>query len=402
MNKRRIFWIIAIIVIVIAIGWYFTGSTAVNGNDTATDDAAASAPQGQAVSVMTLAKKNIAMSNTLPGRVSAFRQSQVRPQVNGIVTERLFEEGAVVEQGQQLYQIDDARYKAALTSAEADLQSARSNINAVEARVKRYDELVKINAVSRQEYDDVKAQADQANAAVAVANAAVEVARVNLDYTKVYAPISGRIGRTLITEGALVTANQEQPLTVITQLDPVYVDMQQSGAEAMAFHKARTEGRQSVPVTILIGENKQEPYAHQGTVKFSEVTIDETTGSITLRAVVPNPDDVLLPGLFVRAILNLGEKTALLVPQRATSRTAQGALSVWTVGKDNQAHMVTFETSGAYEDNWIVESGLNAGDTIIIEGYQKVSEGAVVSPSQYVAATENEKEESVTPSGKQD
>jgi membrane fusion protein (multidrug efflux system) len=362
-------------------GWYIL--SAEEGSGDAAQMAPAAGAQAMPVSVLTLEPQQISVSHTLPGRVSAFRQSQVRPQVNGLIIERFFEEGAKVEKGQQLYQIDDARFRAALASAEADLKSARSTINSIEARSRRYEELVKIDAVSRQEVDDVKAQLDQANAAVAVAKAAVDVAKVNLDYTKVYAPISGQIGRTLVTEGALVTANQEQPLAVITQLDPVYVDMQQSGGEAMALQQARLEGQQSVPVTLMLGENNQIAYPEVGSLKFSEVTIDETTGSITLRAVIPNPDGVLLPGLFVRAKMDLGEKTALLVPQRAATRTPEGALTVWTVDENNQGQPRPFQSSGAYEDNWIVTGGLNQGDSLIVEGYQKIQPGMAVVPQPW-------------------
>ncbi len=339
--------------------------------------------QAQAVSVLKLEEQTVSLSRALPGRITPFKQSQVRPQVNGIITQRLFEEGASVEKGQQLYQIDDARYNAALASAQADLKSARSNIASVKAKASRYKDLVKIDAVSRQEYDDVKAQFDQANAAVDVAQAAVDVAQVNLDYTKVYAPISGRIGRSLVTEGTLVTANQETPMSVITQLDPIYVDMQQASGEAMALQQMRLEGQEEIAVTILLGDKDQIAYPHQGSLKFSEVTIDETTGSITLRAKVPNSENVLMPGLFVRAALNIGEVNALLVPQRAASRNPDGTLSVWVVDGDNKAQPRNIEVKEAYQDSWIVSGGLNAGETIIIEGYQKVGAGAQVAPTPW-------------------
>lgn len=342
------------------------------------------------VSVLQLQQQTISVTHTLPGRIAASKQSQVRPQVNGIITARLFEEGAQVEKNQQLYQIDDARYKAALTSAQADLKSARSTINSIEARARRYEDLVKIDAVSRQEYDDVIAQLDQANAAVEVAKAAVEVARVNLAYTKVYAPISGQIGRSLFTEGALVTANQGEPLAVITQLDPVYIDMQQSSLDASMLQQARLlEGSDTIPVTIMIGDNNQAAYPHTGELKFSEVTIDQTTSSITLRAVSPNPEKTLLPGLFVRAIINIGERSALLVPQRATTRTPDGKINVWVVDTDNTAQPRVFETYGTHGDSWIVKNGLNAGETIIVEGYQKVGPGSQVIPSPWEGAPQS-------------
>lgn len=340
------------------------------------------------VSVLEMQTQKINVTRSLPGRVSALRQSQVRPQVNGIITERLFEEGVYVEKGQQLYQIDDARYKAALTSAEADLKSAKSNIASINARASRYKKLVKIDAVSRQEYDDVKAQLDQANAEVAVAEAAVAVAQVNLDYTKVYAPISGRIGRSLVTEGALVTANQTSSMAVITQLDPVYVDMQLASAEVVVIQQAIKNQADSLPVTLLLGENNQMVYPLKGSLKFSEVTIDETTGSVTLRAVVPNPEGVLLPGLFVRASLELGEENALLIPQRATTRNPDGSLSVWVVS-NGKASPASIQVSRAYQDSWIVTEGIKPGDQVIIEGYQKIRPGADVQTSPWQVAEQN-------------
>jgi membrane fusion protein (multidrug efflux system) len=382
MNKPFLFAALGIAIIAGAgfFTWHNLTSDARNANNMSPAAGDMGGGMAMPVSVMQLQTGTISLTQTLPGRISAFKQSQVRPQVNGIITARLFEEGAEVEKGQQLYQIDDARFKAALISAQADLKSARSTINSIEARTRRYEELVKIDAVSRQEYDDVIAQLDQANAAVEVAKAAVEVARVNLAYTKVYAPISGQIGRSLVTEGALVTANQAEPLSVITQLDPVYVDMQQSGMDTTAIQQARLQGQDSIPVTLMLGDSDQTPYPHEGTLKFSEVTIDQTTGSITLRAIAPNPDKILLPGLFVRAAIGIGEQQAMLVPQRATTRTPDGQISVWVVDSNNQANPRVFQTSGAYKDSWIVSDGLEDGESIIIEGYQKIGPGTEVTP----------------------
>lgn len=339
-------------------------------------------PQAQPVSVTQIQEQQITIKQTLPGRVSAFRQSQIRPQVDGIITERLFEEGAEVTKGQQLYQIDDARYTASLNSALADLKSAEANVKTVKAREKRYKDLVKVKAVSQQEYDDIKAELDQANASIAVAQAAVDLAQVNLDYTKVYAPIDGRISRSFVTEGALVTANQAEHLATITQLDPVYIDMQQSGSAALKLRQ-KLMRKNTVPVSLILDEKSGQRYANHGVLKFSEVTVDETTGSITLRAIVPNPDGLLLPGLFVRAELDLGEETALLVPQRATTRKADGTLSVWIVDADNKAQQRAITTSDAYEEYWIVESGVEAGDKLIVEGYQKVAPDMAVAPEEW-------------------
>lgn len=372
--------VLAVAALVVLGGFYYLSQ---EGH--AEDSAAAaqgSAPPPQAVSVMSLKLEKVTFTQQLPGRVSPFRQSQVRPQVDGIITERLFDEGADVEKGQQLYQIDDARYKAALNSAIADLNSAKSSVKAVEAKAKRYEDLVGINAVSQQEYDDVKAEYDQAKAAIAVAQAAVDLAQVNLDYTKVYAPIAGRISRSFVTEGALVTANQSQNLATITQLDPVYIDMQQAGAEAMQL-RTRVMDKASVPVSVILNEKTGEMYDHEGSLKFSEVTVDETTGSITLRALVDNPDDVLLPGLFVRTVMKLGEEEVLLVPQRATTRAADGSLSAWIVDADGKAQPRSIQVLRAFEDSWVVTSGLEAGDKVIVEGYQKVAAGAAVSETEW-------------------
>lgn len=334
----------------------------------------------QEVAILQLEKQPITLQRSLPGRVAAFRQSVVRPQVDGIITQRMFEEGSEVQQGQQLYQIDDTRYKAVLSSAVADLKSAQANVKAVQARAKRYRELVKIHAISQQEYDDVVAGLDQARAAIGVAQAKVDLAQVDVDYTKVYAPIAGRISRSYVTEGALVTANQTQELATITILNPVYVDMQQSANEQDdLILSAELSRNNSIPVHLLLERRGgAQTYAHAGELKFSEVTMDETTGSITLRAIVPNPDGHLLPGMFVRAMLELGQEEVLLVPQRATTRTAQGDLTVWVVDNEQKARQRRIKVNAAHQDSWIVSSGLEPGEQLIVEGYQKVQDGQPV------------------------
>ena len=374
----------------IGAGWYWWSSSHKAAEQGAGAQGDAMPPQS--VSVLEIVPEIIEVTHQLPGRVTPFRQSQVRPQVDGIITERLFEEGADVEKGQQLYQIDDARYAAALNSAKADLKSAQANVKAVDARSKRYADLVKIDAVSKQDYDDVKAQFDQAKAAIAVAQADVAMAEVNFDYTKVYAPISGRISRSFVTEGTLVTANQAENLATITQLDPVYIDIQQSGSEAMDL-RARMMGKEEITVKLVLDEKTGEPYPHQGTLKFSEVTIDETTGSIALRALMPNPDGILLPGLFVRANLDFGSNEVLLVPQRATTRTPEGGLTVWVVTPEGKAQPQTIEAEQTYKDSLIVSSGLKAGDTVIIEGYQKVGPGSAVSPTPWQRNNKSEEQD---------
>lgn len=345
-----------------------------------TDVAAATTPV-QEVATLLLQPKRIVRRHSLPGRVVASRQSEVRPQVDGIVTRRFFEEGTEVEKGQRLYQIDDTRYKAELSSAIADLRSAQANLTTAQARAKRYGELVQKNAISRQDHDDAVATLGQAQAAIGVAQAKVDLAKIDVDYTKVYAPIAGRISRSYVSEGALVTANQSRELATITALDPVYVDMQQSaGDQSVMDSRAELARDASVPVQLVLERGGIErTYEHSGRLKFSEVTMDETTGSTTLRAEIPNPEGDLLPGMFVRAVLELGEEEALLVPQRATTRTARGDLKVWVVDGENKARQRTIQVDSAYEDDWIVTSGLEAGDTLISEGYQKVQDGQPVS-----------------------
>lgn len=331
-----------------------------------------------AVSVLEIRSQKINLTETLPGRITAFRQAEIRPQVNGIIIERLFEEGSTVEKGQQLYQIDDAPYKAQLSSAEADLKSANASIESVRARAERFEKLQKSNSISKQEYDDALAQLAQAKANIAVAQAAVDVANVNLNYTKVYAPISGHISKSFVTEGALVTANQQQHLAVITQLNPIYADLTQSSTEMMAMRQNLQSGT-DIPVTLSF-ENSAVPYKETGKLQFSDVTVGESTGSVQLRAIFPNPDGLLLPGLFIRATVNLGEKDVILVPQQAAIRNPDGSLVVWVVNGENKVAPVPVTVSGAYQHQWIIASGLEQGTRIVVEGFQKIAPDAVVTP----------------------
>jgi membrane fusion protein (multidrug efflux system) len=342
-------------------------------------------PQPQRVSVVTVQEQPIVLSNTLPGRVNAFRQSLVRPQVNGVITERLFEQGTVVKKGQQLYQIDDIQYKAALNSAKADVLSAKANVRRVKAKTNRYKNLLSSNSISQQDYDDVIAELAQAEAAVSVAEASVKMAEVNVEYTRVLAPISGRISRSYVTEGTLVTSNQAATLATITQLDPIYVDMQISGAEVLKMQQQYSFDN-ALPVKLIVDENSGDLYPDTGKLEFAEVMVDSSTGSLTLRAIFPNPNHVLLPGLFVRTEIIFAERTALVVPQRATIRQPDGGLTVYVVDKDNIAQLRPIMSSGVYKDQWIVTDGLAPGDTIIIAGYHKIRPGALVSPQPWQAA----------------
>lgn len=335
------------------------------------------------VTVTTLMTEPVAITRELPGRTTASKVAEIRPQVTGIVAKRLFDEGSVVKAGQQLYQIDHASYQAALQRAEAELQRAEAAARVAKARMDRFAGLNKSQAVSKQDFEDAQAAYEQASAGIAAATAAVRTAEIDLRYTKVYAPIGGRIGISKITEGALVTANQAEALTRITQLDPIYVDMPQSSTDYLGLQSQLQSGGEQV--VQLAVEGLDGIYPHAGRLQSSDVTVDQSTGAVQLRAVFPNPGHRLLPGLFVRARIELGERAAVLVPQRAATRTPEGSLQVWAVRSDNTVKPVQLEASGTYGDNWLVTGGLREGDTIVMEGYQKLAPGASVQPSPYRA-----------------
>lgn len=382
--SKRLMIIIGTAVVIGAVAYYMLSGSGQQGAGGAMGGMGQMPPT--AVSTYQLKTETISREEILPGRVSAFKQAEIRPQVVGIITKRLFEEGSYVEQGQALYQIDDTPYRAAVTSANADLVSAEADLKVSTAKEKRFKKLIETNAVSGQAYDDVIAELERAKAAIAVANANIEVAQVNLDFTRVYAPISGRIGRSSVTEGALVTANQSDSLTTITQLDPIFVDISQPGTSSMRL-RSEMAGRTDIPVEIILDSTTGQTHSHKGALKFSDVVVDETTGSVGLRALVPNPDQLLLPGLFVRTNIELGQREAVLVPQRATTRNPDGSLTVWVVDENNQVNPRQITISSGYEDQWIVAAGIEAGETIIIEGYQKVRPGATVSPIPWAPAS---------------
>ncbi|CCG39838.1 efflux RND transporter periplasmic adaptor subunit [Magnetospirillum molischianum] len=334
------------------------------------------------VSAITVEPGRVALTTELPGRTTAFRVAEVRPQVNGIILKRLFQEGSEVKAGQQLYQIDPATYQAAVNSAQADLVKARASLKSVEAKASRYEDLVRINAVSRQDYDDAIASLDQAKAQILVAEAAVQTARISLGYTKVFAPISGRIGKSSVTEGALVTANQTTSLSTITQLDPIFVDVSQSSSELLRLRRTIAAGGNAAtataPVTLTLDGTSQ-PYDLPGRLEFSDVTVDQSTGAVQVRAVFPNPRHELYPGLFVRARIEQGVKEqSILVPQKSLVRSADGSASVWVVGADNKVAPRPVTVGQAVGDSWIVEQGLASGDQVVTEGLQKIRPGAEV------------------------
>ena len=331
-----------------------------------------SAPQTQQtpqVGVVTLEAKPFALTSEVPGRTSAYRIAEVRPQVNGIIQKRLFTEGSEVKAGQQLYQIDPATYQAAFKSAQATQLSAKSLAD-------RYKLLVADKAVSQQAYDEARAAALQADAAL-------EQARIDLRYTKVMAPISGRIGRSAVTEGALVSNGQANAMATIQQLDPIYVDVTQSSKELLRLRRDLADGRlqkasdSAAKVALKLEDGSH--YAHEGTLEFSEVAVDESTGSVTLRAVFPNPDHLLLPGMFVHAELVSGVKqNAILAPQQGVTRNQRGEPTAMVVGADNKVELRVLKADRTAGSAWLVEEGLNAGDRLITEGLQFVQPGAEV------------------------
>lgn len=353
-----------------------------------TNAAPAGPPPAPTVSTLTLAPVQRPRTESLPGRIVAYRYSEVRPQVTGMVTERLFEEGSMVQKGQHLYQIDETRYRAILGSALADLRSAEANFKAAKSRADRYRTLLSSKTISQQDYDDALAAAALAEAGIGVAEAQVELARVDLAYTRIDAPVSGFIGRSQVSVGNLVTANQERALTTITTLDPVHVDMQLPVGQRVQ-HLLKGEGLADIKLAVVIPiteGSKPMTHPHTGRLKFSEVTTDPATGATTLRAEVRNPEGTLLPGMFVHAVLSFGEVRTLLVPQRATIRTPDGTLMVWVIDDARQAEQRTIEVSGADTDSWVVTSGLRAGDTIVVEGYQRLREGQTVVPEPWSEA----------------
>ncbi len=356
------------------------------GNGSPKGGAAVEQPPSQVVTVITATSRPVVLTDRLPGRVVAFRKAEVRPQIDGLIETRLFEEGSTVEAGRNLYQIAAESFEAALNAARADLAKARASSALAQKKLSRYQRLLKTQAASRQAYDDAVSAADQADAAVAAAEAQVEVAEINLTYTKVKAPISGLIGRSEVSEGALVTKNQVAALATITQLDPVYVDLTQSSSKLLNIRQRIADGNlkavDGVPVTLkLDGVGSQ--YKHLGQLQFSEVIVDEGTSSVTLRAVFPNPDKVLLPGMFVRAEVAQGRlDNGFLIPQKAVQRAPSGDAFVYIVGQENKVARRSVTLDRAIEQDWLVKSGLKNGDKVIVAGLLKVRDGVPVVPEE--------------------
>ncbi|EJB6974505.1 efflux RND transporter periplasmic adaptor subunit [Enterobacter hormaechei] len=344
----------------------------------------AQAPQ---VSVHIVKSAPLAVTTELPGRTDAYRVAEVRPQVSGIILHRNFTEGSDVKAGESLYQIDPATYQAAYDNAKGELVKAQAAANIAHLTVKRYVPLVGTQYVSKQEYDQAVATAQQADASVVAAKAGVESARINLAYTKVTSPINGRIGKSSVTEVALVTNGQSTALATVQQLDPIYVDVTQSSSDFMRLKQQTSLQKGDTSSVELLMENGQ-PYPLKGTLQFSDVTVDESTGSITLRALFPNPQHMLLPGMFVRARIDEGtQPDAILVPQQGVTRTPRGDATVLVVNEKNQVESRTVVAPQAIGDRWLITEGLKNGDRVIISGLQKVRPGVTVVAIPDTAAT---------------
>ncbi len=346
------------------------------------DDSAARKRGGPQVGFVVVQPGAVPLTTTLSGRTVAYESSEVRPQVNGLIRRRLFTEGGYVRAGQPLFQIDASLYQATVNQASANMESARASAEAAQARADRLRPLAEMEAVAKQEYTDALAQARQARAAVAQTGAALETARINLRYTTVPAPISGRIGRSLFTVGALVSASQAQPLAEIQRLDPIYVDMQQSSADLLALKRSLASGGAgagSTDVRLTLEDGSDYDFA--GTVEFSEMTVNEATGTVTLRARFPNPQGGLLPGMFVQAQFQQSvEPNAFLVPQQALQRDFGGDAFVFLIGPDKKAVRRTVVANRTAGTNWVVTAGLRRGDRVITQGTSNLKHGQMVRP----------------------
>ena len=344
-------------------------------------------PQGGPgqVTVVTLKAEPVTLTRELVGRATGYQVAEVRPQVSGIVAKRLFTEGALVTQGQPLYQLDDAAYRAQANSARAQLARAEASATAARLAARRSAELVKVKAISMQDDENAQAAWKQAEADVGAARAALDAANVTLGYARITAPIAGRIGKSSVTQGALVSAGQAEPLATIHQLDPIYIDVTQSSAELLQLRReldaGRLQGNGEQPVDILLEDGT--PFAHKGTLEFSEVSVDPGTGSYGLRVRVDNPGQVLMPGMFVRAVVGSGvRQDGLLVPMQGIARDARGNTSAMVVDGEGKVALRQVAVSRTVGDKWLVEDGLAAGDKVIVEGLQKIGPGMPVQATE--------------------
>ena len=344
-------------------------------------------PQGGPgqVTVVTLKAEPVTLTRELAGRATGYQMAEVRPQVSGIVARRLFTEGSLVKQGQPLYQLDDAAYRAQANSARAQLARAEASANAARLAARRSSELVKSRAISVQDDENAQAAWKQAEADVGAARAALDAANVTLGYARITAPISGQIGKSSVTQGALVSAGQAAALATISQLDPIYIDVSQSSAELLQLRReladGRLEGASELPVDIVLEDGST--FAHKGTLEFSEVNVDPATGSYGLRVRVENPERVLMPGMYARAVLGSGvRQNAILAPMQGIARDAKGNTSAMVVDAEGKVAQRAVSVSRAIGDKWLVEDGLKAGDKVIVEGLQKIGVGMPVNATE--------------------
>ncbi|MBA0218151.1 efflux RND transporter periplasmic adaptor subunit [Pectobacterium brasiliense] len=378
-----------------------SGGLMLAGCDSGNNQQGGAQQQMPEVGIVTLKTEALNVMTELPGRTSAYRIAEVRPQVGGIILKRNFVEGSDVKAGASLYQIDPATYQASYNSAKGSLAQAQAQAEIARLTVNRYKPLLGTNYVSKQDYDQAVATSRQADAAVQAAKAAVDTAQINLAYTKVNSPIEGRVGKSTVTEGALVATGQATALTTVQQLDPIYVDVTQSSNDFLQLKKElengtlkQSEGKANVRLLL---ENGTE-YTEAGTLEFSDVTVDETTGSITLRAIFPNPQHNLLPGMFVRARLDSGvNPTALLVPQQGVTRDPRGQATAMVVGEGNKVEPRALKTSKAVGDKWLVTEGLKAGDRVIVTGLQKIRPGAQVKTKEVAQENQQAQQASAEP-----
>jgi membrane fusion protein (multidrug efflux system) len=351
-------------------------------------DAQTKAPaQPPAVSVVTVHPTNVPVTIELPGRTSPYLVAQVRARADGIVLKRDYVEGSLVKTGQRLYAIDPAPYVAQLANAQAALQKAQANLVTMTAQAERFKPLVAINAVSKQDYDNAVATQGQAEADVATGKAMVETAKINLGYTSVISPITGRSGISQVTQGGYVQASAATLMTTVQQIDPIYVDLTQSSVQGLQLRrdaaagtlKLKGAGQAAVSLTLEDGR----PYPRKGALQFSDITVDPSTGAVTVRALMPNPDSTLLPGMFVRARIDEGQvDNVFLVPQEGVTHDPKGAATALVVGSDNKVAVRTVQLHGTHGTDWVVDAGLNDGDRVIVAGLQKVRPGAVVAATE--------------------
>jgi membrane fusion protein (multidrug efflux system) len=336
------------------------------------------------VSILSAHAQDVEVVENAPARTNAFRIAEIRPQVSGVILKRMFQEGSDVREGQQLYQIDPSMYQAALDRAQGTLEQQQAALVTAEARDHRYETLSRINAVSHQDYDDALATERETAASIATAKAEVEAAQINLTYTKVLSPITGRIGRSIVTEGALVTSDQPAPLSVVTQLDPIYVDLTETSIDLLHLRQAMQDDQVSrqhsdasqVDLTLEDGSH----YSLPGKLQFSEVTVDPGTGMTTLRAVFPNPKHILLPGMFVHVAVHEGQQRAWMVPQNVVSRDIHDDPYLLVVGPDEVVFRRKITIARADDTNWVVTGGLRDGDRIVVDGLQQAEPGTKVQP----------------------